>query len=90
MSTGVKVVDEVVSQFNDFKLKKLDKKFIIYKIEGDKIVTDVAGPANSDFAAFQAALPANDARYAVLDHDFTTKDGRPGNKIVFVAWYEYI
>jgi len=88
MSTGVKVDDAVVAQFNDFKLKKLNKKFLIYKIDGGSIVTDtsVSGDTSADFASFQAALPANDPRYAVLDHDFTTKDGRPGNKIVFVAW----
>lgn len=86
MSTGIKVHDKVVTDFNEFKLKKLGTKYIIYKIEEDKIVTDKQGAPGASFADFQRDLPGNDARYAVLDHDFTTKDGRPGNKIVFIAW----
>lgn len=90
MSTGVKVDDAVVNQFNDFKLKKLGVKYIIYKIDkvngADKIITDTTGDSSATFDSFQASLPSNDARYAVIDHDYTTKDGRPGNKIVFIAW----
>jgi cofilin len=33
-----------------------------------------------------AALPADDCRYALYDMDFTTTDGRPANKLVFISW----
>lgn len=31
-------------------------------------------------------LPADDCRYAIFDMDFTTNDGRPGNKLVSISW----
>jgi cofilin len=85
-ATGVKIDDAIIGEFNDFKLKKVSSKFIVYKIEGSKIVTDVVGPAEATFEDFFNALPPNDGRYAVYDYDFTTPDGRPGNKLVFVSW----
>jgi cofilin len=67
------------------KLKK-SAKFITYKIQGGNIVTDVRSEDGS-FEDFIAAFPPNDCRYAIYDMNFTTTDGRPGNKLVMVAWY---
>jgi hypothetical protein len=33
-----------------------------------------------------AAMPSDDCRYALYDMDFTTTDGRPANKLVFISW----
>jgi len=86
-STGVRVDDDVVSQFNDLKLKKINAKFIIYKIDNGKIVTDIVGPSVlNSFEDFSSNLPRNDGRYAIYDCDFTANDGRPGNKLVSIAW----
>jgi len=42
--------------------------------------------AEGTFDEFVAMLPADDCRYAVFDMAFTTTDGRPGNKLVSIAW----
>ena len=83
-STGVKIADAVVDNFKVFKLKKSGYKYITYKIESGVIVEDAAG--DGDFNAFKASLPEKDCRYAVYDLEFTTNDGRPKDKIVFVSW----
>lgn len=84
-ATGVAVSDSVVSQFNDMKLGRLKVKYIIYKIDGAHIVTETTGESDV-FEDFLGLLPADDCRYAVYDKNFTTNDGRPGNKLVFIAW----
>lgn len=89
-ATGVSVSDDVVSQFNEMKLGRLkDVKFIIYKIDKidkvDTIVMEQTG-SSDDFDTFLPLLPENDCRYAIFDMNFTTNDGRPGNKLVFISW----
>ena len=80
------MADATISQFNDFKLKRLTgTKFLVYHIVDGTVVTEVVGESDS-FADFVACLPPNDCRYAVYDMAFTTTDGRPGNKLVLVAW----
>jgi len=82
--TGISVSDEVIAEFEDFKLRKT-AKFITYKIESNVIVTDCKGDSDR-FEDFLNCLPPNEARYAVYDLDYTTSDGRASNKLVLVAW----
>lgn len=84
-ATGVTCSDEVIAQYNEFKLKKTPFKFITYKIEGPHIVADVCSESDN-FDDLTAAFPENDCRYAVYDCNFTTQDGREANKIVQIAW----
>jgi len=35
---------------------------------------------------FCADLPESDCRYAVIDVEFETDDGRPTSKIIFLSW----
>ena len=86
MATGVKVHDDVGPQYNDFKLKKLGAKFILYKIDNGLIVTDVLGAHDATYDDFIAHLPPDEPRYAVYDFEYTTKDGRPADKVVFISW----
>lgn len=67
------------------KLKRIQPKFVVYKIEGGLIVKDTESES-ANFDDFLSSLPPDDCRYAVYDMDFTTTDGRPGNKLVMVAW----
>jgi hypothetical protein len=85
-ATGVAGSDEVISQFNDVKLGRVTAKFLIYKIENGQIVTESTSNEQS-FDAFVNMLPADDCRYAIYDMNFTTTDGRPGNKLVSITWY---
>mmetsp|Transcript_14503 Transcript_14503/g.13108 ORF Transcript_14503/g.13108 Transcript_14503/m.13108 type:complete len:139 (+) Transcript_14503:35-451(+) len=84
-STGVTVSDSVVNQFNDLKLGRFKAKYIIYKIEGGLIVTEKVGESEK-FDDFIASFPEDDCRYAIYDMNFTTTDGRPGNKLVSISW----
>ncbi|KAG1713525.1 hypothetical protein DVH05_001312 [Phytophthora capsici] len=91
MSSGVGVDDEVITQFNDFKLKRAphDFRYFIYKIEDDsQIVIESTGPSTESYQdmADKLAQITNDCRYALVDLDLTTKDGRPTSKIVFLSW----
>jgi cofilin len=81
----VTVSDAVVNQFNELKLHRIPIKFAIYKIDGEHIVGDVESESDS-FDEFLQAFPPDDCRYAVYDMNFTTTDGRPGNKLVLVTW----
>ena len=84
-ATGVSVHDDAINEFNDMKLKRIKAKFIIYKIDGPNIISEQQSESD-DFDTFLAALPPDDCRYAIYDMDFETNDGRPGNKLVMVAW----
>jgi cofilin len=84
-ATGVSVSDSVIAQFNDVKLGKIKAKFVIYKIVDGVIVTDSVGQTES-FDEFVHMLPPDDCRYSMYDMNFTTNDGRPGNKLVFISW----
>ena len=88
-TTGVTVNDEAVEMFNAFKLHRAphDNRYFVYKIENDaEIVVDTFGDKSKTYDDFTACLPANECRYGVFDLDFTTLDGRQGNKLVFISW----
>jgi len=82
--TGITVSDEVVAEFNEFKLKRTPYKFILYKIEGDSVVKDV-GLESGDFDEFVGAL-SSEPRFIVADFAYETTDGRPTDKVVFISW----
>ncbi|RLN90826.1 hypothetical protein BBJ28_00020767 [Nothophytophthora sp. Chile5] len=90
-SSGVGVDDEVITQFNDFKLKRAphDFRYFIYKIVDDsEIVIESTGPQSESYQdmADKLAQITDDCRYALVDLDLTTKDGRPTSKLVFLSW----
>lgn len=83
------VSDAAVEAFNAFKLHKAphDHRYFVYKIQNDEeIVVDTFGDKSKNYDDFCAALPPSECRYGVFDLDFTTSDGRQGNKIVFISW----
>lgn len=91
-SSGVGVDDDVITQFNDFKLKRApyDFRYFIYKIVDDsEIVIESTGANTETFEDFANKLlqVTNDCRYGLIDLDVTTKDGRPTSKLVFLSWY---
>ena len=85
MSTGVSVDDACVAKFNDIKLSKLKAKFVIYKIDGPMIVEEHC-KMEGGFDDFLALIPEEDCRYALIDKEFTTNDGRTTSKLVLVTW----
>lgn len=83
--------DDVITQFNDFKLKREphNYRYFIYKIVDDtEIVIESTGANTESYEDFAAKLSliTNDCRYGLIDLDLTTKDGRPTSKLVFLSW----
>lgn len=86
MSSGVKVSDECVAVYNEIKMKKT-KRYVTFKIENKKeIVVDADGPVSETFDDFVKALPEAEPRYALIDIDYMSEDGRPQSKLTFVMW----
>eukprot|EP01083_Nonionella_stella_P090599 253088_1 len=91
MSTGITCDEEVTTSFNGLKLQKGDYKgckYVIYKISDDKtkIVVDTVGKAGEGYDDFVANLPEDVPRYAVVDIEVETPDGRETSKLVFMTW----
>ncbi len=85
-STGVSVSDSAIAQFNEFKKSSNKTPFLIFKIDNGSIVVEHSAPDSGNFDEFIALLPADECRYGVFKMDFTTTDGRPGTKLVSIAW----
>jgi cofilin len=89
MATGVSVSDDVVTSFNNFKLRREphNYKYIIYKIENNStIVIEKTGAPNASYDDFITSLPNDECRYGLIDFDYTSGDGRPTDKLVLVSW----
>ncbi|OQS00992.1 actin-depolymerizing factor [Achlya hypogyna] len=91
MSSGVGVHDDVVTEFNDFKLQRAPYNFryFIYKIENSsEVVIEHRGERTETYEDFATKLKSigDECRYGLIDLDFTTKDGRPTSKLVFISW----
>jgi cofilin len=61
---------------------------VCQQIENKKyVVVDATGGLEQDWEQFCSVLRSIDApRYAVVDVEFQSPDGRPQSKIVFVSW----
>lgn len=77
--------DDVVSEFKQLKMRR-KFRYLLFRIEGDKVVVDTTALPSATFEDFHAALPDSDCRYAVYDHEFQTADGRKSSKLFFVTW----
>merc|ERR1711935_500380 len=66
---------------------KKTKRYVTFKIENKKeIVVDADGPVSETFDDFVKALPEAEPRYALIDIDYMSEDGRPQSKLTFVMW----
>mmetsp|Transcript_19100 Transcript_19100/g.58795 ORF Transcript_19100/g.58795 Transcript_19100/m.58795 type:complete len:182 (-) Transcript_19100:51-596(-) len=74
-----------------FQLLKIRRKhrFIVYRIdpETEAVVVETIGERKSGLPEMLAALPDADSRYVIFDHEYTTYDGRPTNKLFFLSWF---
>ncbi|CAE7208976.1 unnamed protein product [Symbiodinium sp. CCMP2456] len=84
--SGVAVNDACVDLYNQIKMKK-DLRYVIFKIENHKeIVTECQGPSGETYKDFVSKLPEGEPRYALVDYEYTSEDGRPQSKLCFVFW----
>jgi len=83
--SAVPVDDACVDSFNEMKLKH-NKRYIVFKIESEKIVIEHEADSKATYEEFVSMLPKDEPRYAVVDFAYSTDDGRPQSKLVFVLW----
>ncbi|XP_071724685.1 actin-depolymerizing factor 7 isoform X1 [Rutidosis leptorrhynchoides] len=84
-ASGMAVDDECKLKFLELKSKR-NYRFIVFRIDSQKVVVDRLGSPDETYDDFTASLPANECRYAVYDFDFTTNENCQKSKIFFVAW----
>ena len=66
---------------------KKTKKWATFSIEDKKkIVLLESGEKTDTWDDFVKKLPEDQPRYALVDIDYTTDDGRPQSKLTFVMW----
>eukprot|EP00931_Biecheleriopsis_adriatica_P076431 TRINITY_DN50144_c0_g1_i1.p1 TRINITY_DN50144_c0_g1~~TRINITY_DN50144_c0_g1_i1.p1 ORF type:complete len:134 (+),score=48.20 TRINITY_DN50144_c0_g1_i1:84-485(+) len=85
MSSGVVLDDGILDAYNEMKLKHT-KRYMIFKIDGGKIVLDQEGDKEKTYEDFVALMPDDEPRFAVVDVKYTTEDGREQEKLAFIAW----
>ena len=65
-------------------------KIITLKIDGKAVVIDQEYPRSTTWESFHAdqlgGALETEPRYVLLDHDYTTTDGRPADKIILISW----
>ncbi|WP_185061846.1 actin depolymerization factor/cofilin-like domain-containing protein [Pseudomonas putida] len=85
-STGVLVTDEFRNAYDSLKLSKA-LRYIVFKISDDykEVVVESTGDRSATYEDFLSALTPLDARYAVVDFEFETAEGRR-NKIMYIAY----
>ncbi|TPX77070.1 hypothetical protein CcCBS67573_g01669 [Chytriomyces confervae] len=94
-SSGVGADDACVNLFEEMKLRR-KYAFIVYKIDGDQIVVDMALTAEesaalgseASYEKFIAQMPEGEGRYGVFDFEYNTGSDGIRNKLVFFLWYE--
>ena len=93
--SGVSVNDECVDMYNTIKMGPKDKpklRHILFKIKDKKeIVLDSAAEKVAESTTwwedFKTALDtAKEPRYALIDCDYESTDGRPQSKLCFVFY----
>eukprot|EP00298_Acanthocystis_sp_HF-20_P010940 c19137_g1_i1.p1 GENE.c19137_g1_i1~~c19137_g1_i1.p1 ORF type:complete len:162 (+),score=49.57 c19137_g1_i1:56-487(+) len=95
MASGVKVTDEVVSRFNEMKLRGKEAA-IFLKIENGSVVVSstitkddprVAGKSPEEYhAALVAELPKNQCAFVLWDFVFVDNNGANQQKLCFTKW----
>ena len=93
--SGVEVDEDVVTMFNDMKLRSIHKYATFKIVNKKKIEADVLGdPCKTEdkatdkeqFDALKAQLD-KEPRYILYDFGFTNKEGRIINKLAFIFWW---
>lgn len=85
-TSGMAVDDECKLRFQELKAKR-SHRFIVFKIDQQRVVVEKLGGPNESYDDFAASFPADECRYAVYDFDFTTAENCQKSKIFFIAWY---
>jgi len=63
-------------------------RYCVYRIE-DKatIIEESHGERDATYDEMADSLPDDECRYALIDIEFTTEDGRETSKMLFISWF---
>merc|ERR1711964_407430 len=68
------------------KMKK-NLRYVLFNIENSKkIVVEKKGELSQTFEDFCNSLPNDSPRYAVVEYEYKSEDGRDQSKLIFVFW----
>ncbi|KAI8053447.1 hypothetical protein BDF22DRAFT_684775 [Syncephalis plumigaleata] len=84
MSTGVEPNDECLLAFQELK-KNRKYKYIFLRVEEPYIVVDgtIEQGTHQDLLD---RLPKDDARYVIVNHEYTKPDGVQSERILLISW----
>lgn len=81
------VADECVDKYNEIKMKKTQRWMTFHIPDKKKIQFCEEGPREDTLDDFiKKGLPEEEPRYALLDFDYQTDDGRQQTKLIFINW----
>jgi cofilin len=83
---GVAVDPKCVELYDQMKMKHT-VRYAVFKVQGqERIVVEHEGGKSKTFEEMVKLLPPGEPRYAVVDFPFTSADGRPQEKLIFILW----
>lgn len=85
--TGVTVAQNVITEFNEFKLRS-KFRYMVFKMNdtNSEVVIDKSGAPGASYQEFLDAFPAADCRYAVYNIEYKTEADGDRAKMVFFLW----
>ena len=86
MMAGIDVTDECVAAY--LKIWKRKARYIIFKANEDFTKTEVEaeGERAASFDDFKNAVPKDDARWLLIDFEYTEADGRKVGKTLLISY----
>jgi cofilin len=87
VETGVKLHEEVVSEFNELKMKNTSQ-YLIYRLSDDFewIILEKKGEKGESYQDMIKNLPTDLPRFVVYDYNLTTADGRKVRKLININY----
>ena len=91
--SGIVAEDKCITEFECLKLRKKGEggekmQGLVFRIKDEKIAIDKVLAHGATYEDFCDAIQsdAKDGAYGVFDYHYTTDDGRPVEKLLFISW----
>jgi cofilin len=84
MVANTNVSAEVTAAWNE--IRGSTASWMVLKLDGAEVSLEKKGELGSSFDDFKAALPEDDARFAVMNLMWDSSDGRKMTKIIFIVY----
>jgi len=88
MATGVTTDERVGKFYSQFKLNTDKRSYALFRIQdGKTIELEKVSEENETFFSFKEQFKPFECKYSLWKQNYTTLDGRPTEKLVFISWY---